>query len=191
MLFANRTMNCCRLRNLLPGLSLALLAAAVLLSSGCAKQEPQPEARPTETQTVKPADTYFSLTLGQTPLQAQLALSSAEQQRGLMHRDSLAEDHGMLFVFANAQQQAFWMKNTLIPLDIGYFDAEGVLREVYQLYPGNLNAVESFRNDIQFALEMNEGWFARQGVAVGTALDMEQLAEAIRQRGQSPAAFGL
>ena len=52
----------------------------------------------------------------------ELAQSHPERMRGLMFREALAEDHGMLFVFEREQPLAFWMKNTLIPLDILYFD---------------------------------------------------------------------
>jgi uncharacterized membrane protein (UPF0127 family) len=85
---------------------------------------------------------------------------------------------------------SFWMRNTTLPLDIGYFDSTGELKEVYPMYPRDERPVAS-RGRMQYALEMNQGWFARAGVTTGAKLDQAALAEALRARGLKPAQFGI
>jgi uncharacterized protein len=96
-----------------------------------------------------------------TALQVEVASTPDEQQKGLMFRENLAENEGMLFTFNQPQQASFWMANTAIPLDVGFFTTDGNLREVYALKPFDLNSVKSERKDIQYALEVNRGWFER------------------------------
>lgn len=154
-----------------------------LLSLGCA---PRPAA-----ETALPADHYFELPLGDATVHAQLALTDDERARGLMHRKALAPDHGMLFVFPDARQRGFWMRNTSIPLDIGYFDDDGRLLEVHRMYPYDETSVPSRSHRIQFALEMNQGWFQANDIRPGVQLPLDPLADAIEARDHSPAAFGL
>ena len=88
----------------------------------------------------------------------------------------------MVFVYDTPTQASFWMKNTLIPLDIGFFDKNGILTEVKKLYPQNLDAVKSSRNDILFCIEMNAGWFDKNNVKSSAKLDMKKLSDAISAR---------
>jgi uncharacterized membrane protein (UPF0127 family) len=83
------------------------------------------------------------------------------------------------------------MRNTLIPLDIGFFDAKGVLREVRAMNPLDESPVTSFASDIQFAVEMNQGWYRANGVKPGAKLDMEALRAALVARGFDPRATGV
>lgn len=128
-------------------------------------------------------DTYFPIAVGGEELMLQLALTAGEQKQGLMFRDELPADHGMLFLFERPERRGFWMRNTGIPLDIGYFDAEGRLREVHKLFPYDENAVNSASREILIAIETNRGWFQTNGVAPGAALDMDALKSALRRRG--------
>ena len=121
----------------------------------------------------------------------QLALSQAELIRGLMYRDSLQPDHGMLFVFNQPGPRAFWMRNTRIPLDLAYLDANGTVLEIHKLYPYNETTVPSRSQAVQFVIEMNRGWFKTNDLGVGAQLDLQSVAEAITARGQSPVQFGL
>ena len=125
-------------------------------------------------------DAYFPLQVGSVALEAQLAVDQATQQKGLMYRESLGEDQGMLFLSERPRQQSYWMRNTLIPLDIGFFTEDGVLREIYPLFPRVEDRVISRRDDIMYALEMNRGWFKANGVKVGDPLDLELVASARR-----------
>lgn len=154
-----------------------ILAFFVLFLSfwGC-----QPVALP-------PADfeTRLPLRLNGVEFHAQLALTPEEQAQGLMHRVQLGKNEGMLFVFPDDARRGFWMKNTHIPLDLGYFTADGILREIHPLVPYELTPVESSRSDIRFALEMNRGWFAQNHIEPGAQLDLELLRQAIERRSAS------
>lgn len=144
-----------------------------LFFSACAQEETTP----------KPADTYFTLKLGEKEFSAQLALARPEQQKGLMFRREMGENQGMLFIFEQTKQMGFWMKNTYIPLDIGYIDPDGILREVHKMFPHDERPVPSKSDNILMALEMNQGWFASQGLKVGDQLDMELVKQACKARG--------
>lgn len=114
-----------------------------------------------------------------------LAVLDHERNRGLMHVPAMPEDEGMLFVFRAPQRMSFYMRNTRIPLDIGYFTADGTLQEVYPMYPYVEDAVLSNTSDMQLALEMNQGWYARHGVKPGARIDVHALEAALRERGFS------
>lgn len=89
----------------------------------------------------------------------EVAATPEHRSRGLMYRRSMPYDEGMLFVFPDAAIRSFWMKNTFIPLDIGYFDADGFLIEVHQMEPDD--GAKSYVSSAPalYALEMNQGWF--------------------------------
>lgn len=163
-------------------LFVVLLAVATL--GGCDRQggQEQATAEASARSTPLPASTWFPLGLGEKTIQVQLAIAPAEQAQGLMGRKSLDTDHGMLFVFDRGRRQSFWMANTPLPLDIGYFDNEGILREVYPLYPFDRTAVPSQRSDIRYALEMSEGWFSRNNVRPGARINLQMLDAALKQR---------
>ncbi len=142
-------------------------------------------------QVVKTVSDYFPVRVGERLVEMQLACLPPEMARGLMARPSLDPERGMLFVYERPTVLSFYMRNTSIPLDIGYFDAEGVLQEVYPLHPYDERAVQSRNSRLQFALEVNQGWFARQGVKPGARLDLGAVAAALRARGLKPETYGL
>ncbi|MBE6411010.1 MAG: DUF192 domain-containing protein [Opitutales bacterium] len=162
-----------RLKNMFNFLKIALLAiCSVAIFTGCDDKN--------EKQTT--IDTLFDLSINNVPFKAQIAVFDSEKMRGLMFRESLPENNGMVFVYDTPTQASFWMKNTLIPLDIGFFDKNGILTEVKKLYPQNLDAVKSSRNDILFCIEMNAGWFDKNNVKSSAKLDMKKLSDAISAR---------
>jgi hypothetical protein len=142
-------------------------------------------------QTDKTVEDRFPIKVGERTVQMQIAALPEEMQNGLMHRKSMGEDEGMLFIFAAPQKLGFWMRNTEIPLNIGYFDSTGVLKETYEMYPHDERSVSSHSSTLQFALEMNQGWYQRAGVKAGAKLDLKAVAEALRARGLKPEAAGL
>lgn len=162
------------------------LCAAVLALAGCGQGGTDRAVAPPKTV----AD-YFPIRVGAQTVQMQLAVYPAEMERGLMERRDLAPNQGMLFVYAQPQQMSFWMHDTPTPLDIGFFDAAGELLEVYLMQPYDESVIKSRSADVQFALEMNQGWFRDQGVQFGDRLDLKALAAALQARGLKPAAFGL
>ena len=142
-------------------LSLILLCA-LAITSAC-NQDSQT--------TASGIDSLPILDFGHAQVEIELAIDQATQSKGLMFRQSMAEDHGMLFVFDRTKQMSFWMRNTHIGLDIGFFTADGILREIYPLYPHDENSRKSIRSDLLYALEVNQGWFARHGVKTGDSFD--------------------
>jgi uncharacterized membrane protein (UPF0127 family) len=136
-------------------------------------------------------DAWLPMKLGKVAFEAQIVLTPEQQRKGLMHRDHLPENGGMLFPYPSPRRMSFWMANTRIPLSIGFFDGTGLLLEIHHMVPFDTNRTVSHGDDMQYALEMNDGWFARNGLYPGQRLDMELLAEALRQRGADPEAFGI
>ena len=111
--------------------------------------------------------------------QIEIAADEAARERGLMFRESMPADHGMLFVFDDAQMRTFWMKNTHIPLDILYFDQNYKLVSVQQRVPPCLNSGNNCpgypsEGAAQYVLELNAGTADRLGVKPGDALDVHR-----------------
>ena len=105
--------------------------------------------------------------------QLELARTSSERARGLMERTSLPENAAMLFVYGSEEYRNFWMKNTLIPLDILYLNARGVVVDVQTMQPqigvldGALKVYPS-AEPARYALEMNAGLAETLGIVPGT-----------------------
>lgn len=136
--------------------SIAAFLATLPLLSGCASAgEPWVE-------------------LDGTRFQVEVADDDAERIRGLMFRDSMDADKGMLFVFEGNEPRAFWMKNTRIPLDILYFDhARKLVSQQRDVPPCTLgNRCPSYPSDAPatYVLELNAGQAAKLGLEDGTEL---------------------
>lgn len=175
-----------------------LLAAASLALAGCAKGDgaaadasSRAGFRVASGAEAKGPDAFFPLAVGGKTLRVQVVVTEAEQQRGLMGRRDLGPDDGMVFVYPLPQQMSFWMKNTPTPLDIGFFKQDGTLGEIYPMYPFDETPVRSAGSDYTLALEVNQGWFARQGLKPGAKLDHAQLAAALRARGFPPGRYSV
>lgn len=108
-----------------------------------------------------------------------------------MHRKSLGENEGMLFIYNQPRTMSFWMRNTHIPLDIGYFSVDGILLEIHLLFPHDEKFVGSHSDAVQYALEMNQGWFSANNLRLGSGIDMEGLRASIEARGFSPRRLGI
>ena len=106
-------------------------------------------------------------------LVAEIAATEQTRETGLMHRFSLQRDHGMLFVFKDTQPQAFWMKNTYVPLSIAFIGSDGKILNIDDMAPLTESTHPS-RGAALYALEMKKGWFADRGIGAGdqvTGLD--------------------
>lgn len=107
---------------------------------------------------------------GQARFTVELADDAGERSQGLMHRDSMARSAGMLFAYDTPQYVAFWMRNTLIPLDMVFMDAAGVVQKVHEnAIPLDETSIEG-GEDIQYVLEINGGLAGRLGIGAGTVL---------------------
>ncbi len=111
----------------------------------------------------------IQIRVGDVPVVAEVALAPAKRRAGLMHRDGLRKGHGMLFVFPVVDNLAFYMKNTRFDLDLGYFDAGGVLFQVERMKAYDRRAVYS-RKPALYALEVPAGFFAAGGIKIGDKL---------------------
>ncbi len=83
------------------------------------------------------------LSIKNSKLKAEVVADNATRSIGLMNRFSLAPDHGMLFVFAQSEPLAFWMKNTFVPLSIAYVDSKGVIVTIVDMKPHDESAYPS------------------------------------------------
>ncbi|MGY8903970.1 MAG: DUF192 domain-containing protein [Burkholderiales bacterium] len=109
------------------------------------------------------------LSAGLHQIDAQVADQPVTRQIGLMHRKKMPQHEGMLFVFEQPQMQCFWMKNTLLPLTAAFVDDEGTIVNLVDMKPLVLDAHCSAK-PVRFVLEMNQGWFAKKGLAAGSKL---------------------
>lgn len=98
-----------------------------------------------------------------------VAESEEAQSFGLMHRESFPEDCGMVFLFFEERTGGFWMKNTLIPLSIAFFDEEGEIEAILDMEPCEADPCDVYDPGVAYsgALEVNQGRFEEWGVEVG------------------------
>jgi uncharacterized membrane protein (UPF0127 family) len=159
---------------------------SIILVIGCANESPR-----VATGDELPGTHRFDLTLGPATVATRLAVTQQEMARGLMGVTALGVDEGMLFVYPRPIEASFWMRNTPLPLDIGFFDQAGVLLEVYAMFPFDETPVKSRSQEVLLALEVNQGWFSRNRIRPGAVLDLDQLRQALRDRGFDQSAFTL
>ena len=141
-----------------PGFAWVGLCLAGVLSSAPALAQSQAQRLPT-----------LPLSAGMHIIKAELALTPEQHQIGLMHRTSLGSNEGMLFAFDRPGQQCFWMKNTLIPLQIAFVADDGTVVNLAEMKPQSLDSHCSTR-PVRFVLEMNTGWFSKRGIKPGSQL---------------------
>lgn len=110
------------------------------------------------------------LTIGKAKLKAEVAADNNTRTVGLMNRFSLQPDHGMLFVFAQSQPLAFWMKNTYVPLSIAYLNDKGVILNILDMKAHDESTHPS-AGPAMFALEMKQGWFKDRGIVAGNRVE--------------------
>jgi len=166
-----------------PAAGAALLAGALLVaacggdSASAAASRSESAAAPpsagTSAVAASSADTVSSsglqvthLDVGGHVVTAEVADNDLARQRGLMYRDSLPTDHGMLFVYPSEQTLSFWMRNTEIPLDIAFITAAGSIVDIQHM-KAESDSLHTSARPSMYALEMAKGWFERNGVKVG------------------------
>ncbi|NDA10727.1 MAG: DUF192 domain-containing protein [Verrucomicrobia bacterium] len=108
-----------------------------------------------------------TLKIGEEKLLVEVAVTPGEQAQGLMNRDFLPAERGMLFVFPHPKKAFFWMRNTSLPLDLAFLDSEGVILEIHPLVPFEETRVESKSEKVAYAIETNRDWFASRGLKPG------------------------
>jgi uncharacterized membrane protein (UPF0127 family) len=148
----------------------SLVLSAALLLSACARGDragPPPEATaPSARVVIAPRKG------GSHAVAVEVARTEAQRARGLMFRTSLADGAGMLFVFDESGEHPFWMKNTLIPLDMIFIDDFGrVTGVVSRATPGSLEPRSG--GPCRYVLEVLAGWAEAKGVAAGDQVRFE------------------
>jgi len=123
-------------------------------------------AKPTYVATDKPKKKKMKEEFISLPLELEIPQNNAEFRLGLMFRESLEQDKGMLFIFESNDYWTFHMKNTFIPLDIAFIKEDGTIESIKELDPMNSIQVGP-DSEIRYAVEANRGWFAENGVVVG------------------------
>lgn len=110
---------------------------------------------------------------GKASFVVEIADDEAERSQGLMHRQHLPQRAGMLFVYPEPQPASFWMKNTLIPLDILFLDQTGVVTTIHaNAIPQDLTPLPG-GDEVFAVLEINGGLAARYGISIGTEMRHE------------------
>jgi uncharacterized membrane protein (UPF0127 family) len=137
------------------------LCALVVALYAAAPAHGQPSPQPT-LPTVK-------LTAGIHLITAEVADTEPTRVRGLMFRESLAPNHGMLFVFDEKAIHCMWMRNTLIPLSVAFIDDAGAIVNVADMAP-RTETSHCAQRPVRFALEMERGWFAKRGLGAGSRI---------------------
>ena len=132
-------------------------------------------AKPTYVSTDKPKKKMSESTEFVTlPLQVEIPSNIRDFNLGLMFRESLEENSGMLFIFDEAEKQSFHMTETRIPLDIAFITHDGIIESIKQLEPLEETPVSSDGDDVICALEVNRGWFEQHDIEVGDEIDIEE-----------------
>ena len=143
-----------RIAALLP---IALLPALLAAGTAHAQTGPQPKLPTTP------------LTIGVHVVQAELAITPEQQATGMMFRTSMGTNEGMLFVNDDLGVRCFWMRNTLLPLSIAFLADDGSIVNIADMEPKSERSHCSAR-PVRFALEMNQGWFAKRGIKPGARI---------------------
>lgn len=131
---------------------------------------PLTDVRPLHLLHAQPRLATTQLWLGAEELTVELAVSQTEVATGMMFREKMPEGEGMLFIFRAPHQTGFYMKNTLVPLSAAYISPEGRILEIVDLQPGDETPKHSQTDQVQYVLEVNQGWFKQKGIGPGTIL---------------------
>jgi uncharacterized membrane protein (UPF0127 family) len=115
----------------------------------------------------QPANLY-TLTIDGVQLGVEIAQDPEALEKGLMFRDRLPENQGMLFVFPAPRVLSFWMRNTYIPLDIAFIDELGIIIDIQHMLPNDESKHYVSGSAALYALEMNGGWFKKNNITTGS-----------------------
>ena len=102
-------------------------------------------------------------------IKAEVAANYGTRMQGLMQREKMGANEGMLFVFPDRDKQCMWMKNTLLPLSVAFIDDNGTILNVEDMQPQTENSHCSIK-PVRYALEMNQGWFKAKNIKPGAKI---------------------
>jgi uncharacterized membrane protein (UPF0127 family) len=111
---------------------------------------------------------------GEVTLHVEIASTEGARATGLMRRTSLGEDAGMVFLFGQPSDGPFWMKDTLIPLSIAFWAADGRVLAILDMDPCRADPCHLYSPGVTYvgAVEVNQGWFAAHDVRVGDTVEL-------------------
>ncbi|MES2310100.1 MAG: DUF192 domain-containing protein [Verrucomicrobiota bacterium] len=112
-------------------------------------------------------------TVGGVQISIEVARTPREMAQGLMFRDHLSDNSGMIFCLLQEERASFWMKNVKIPLSVAYMDRQGVILEIVDMKPFDERPHWSQTDKVIYALEMNQGWFSLNQVKAGDQIKIE------------------
>jgi len=121
-----------------------------------------------------PEKKVVTISISGTDLEVELAITHEEHMEGLMYRDTLEDNKGMLFVFPENRILSFWMKNTYIPLSIAFINEEGLITQIEAMKPLSLDLHES-KEKVRYALEVKANWFNIHNVREGDTVRMPHI----------------
>lgn len=121
-----------------------------------------------------------TLVAGIYVIKAEVADTPATRAQGLMRRKAMDQGAGMLFVFDESATHCMWMKNTLIPLSVAFLDARGRILNIADMQPLDETSHCASR-PARYALEMNQGWFKKRGIAAGAVIQSSEGPAAVRR----------
>lgn len=142
-------------------------ALAAVLALSCASKAGEPAAASAPRVVVETAAG------GRHAIAVELARTDAERARGLMHRTSLPDDRGMLFLFDETAEHTFWMKDTPLPLDMIFIDEEGRIVGIVERAAPRTTTPRTVGAPSRFVLEVNGGWARARGVRAGDRVRFE------------------
>ena len=111
------------------------------------------------------------LTIKGKTIKVEVARTEKEQEKGLMFRERMGKDEGMLFFYEREGRLSFWMKNTRLSLSIAFIDKDGKIVDIQDMEPFSLQTYVS-ASPAKYALEANQGWFTRNGIHVGDSVKL-------------------
>ena len=175
----------------------ALAAAGMFLAgNGCDKSNPAAKTAATKTMQpalpeidpvrghrnhAQPKLPTIKVWVGAEELITEIASQPVQIATGMMFRTNMPENTAMIFLFSQPGPKNFYMRNCVVPLSAGYIEPDGTLAEIIKLDPGDEAGVQSKSSNIQFVLEVPQGWFERHNVRTGAVVRTE--------RGSLPATF--
>ena len=109
------------------------------------------------------------LTAGMYVIQAEIAARDADRQQGLMFRERMGPNEGMVFLFERPAGVCMWMKNTLLPLSVAFIDETGKIVNIEDMKPRTADSHCALK-PVRYALEMNQGWFKQKNIKPGSTI---------------------
>lgn len=111
--------------------------------------------------------------VGPEEMVAEIARQQLQIATGMMYRTNMAENEAMIFVFPYPDRKSFYMRHCTIPLSAAYIQPDGTIAEIVDLQPGEETPVESHSTNLQYVLEVPQGWFQRHNIHPGVLIRTE------------------